>query len=118
MITKAELHRWWQLLKKTRNPTVKTEALDRQRGSNSNTHADSYDLPLHGALDDEHVVGPEKNVLSSEEKLAMRTLSTIGTSFCAITFVCSKCSYCLTVRNKYYKLKKVFEPICSIKELY
>ena len=41
-----------------------------------NTHADSYDLPLHGAHDDEHAAGSEKNLSSSEEKVALRTLST------------------------------------------
>ena len=40
-----------------------------------NTHADSYDLPLHGALDDKHVAGPKKNLIRSEEKVALRTLS-------------------------------------------
>ena len=40
-----------------------------------NTHADSYELPFHGAHDEEHAAGPEKYLPSSEEKVALRTLS-------------------------------------------
>ena len=41
-----------------------------------NTHADSCELSLHGAHHDKHAAGPEKYLPSSEEKIALRTLST------------------------------------------
>ena len=54
---------------------------------------------------------PWEEPLKFEDKLALRTLSTSTQpcewkKFLYKTFVCIKCSYCLTVRNKYQKLKR------------
>ena len=62
--------------------------------------------PKRGGQDDEHAACPEKNLSSSVEKVALRTqvqeLSLAnGKSCCANTFVCTKCSYCLTVRKTF-----------------